>query len=133
MKRFTILTITILFLIVTAMPAAAQDMPKTGPMKMYHMALVKHGPNWKSQGEEGGMDIRMEVLKNIKKAARKGLVVSAGLVNDETNVEFIIILNIKDKYEALELLDRAPNIKNGTYKVDIYSWFAPVGLTLDVK
>lgn len=131
MKRFTILTITILFLAVSAMPAAAQDAPKTGPMKMYHVALVKHGPNWKSQHEEGGMDTRMEVLKNIKKAAKKGLIVSAGLVNDETNVEFIIIFNIKDKHEALELLDMAPNVKNGVYKVDIYSWFAPVGLMID--
>jgi len=131
MKRLTILTITILFLIVSAMPAAAQDAPKSVPMQMYHVALVKQGPNWKSQNTQEGMDIRMQVIKAVKKGAKRGLVVTAGLVNDETDVEFIIIFNIKNKYEALDLLDISPNIKNGVYKADIYSWFAPTGLVLD--
>ena len=136
MKRFTVLTIAILFLIASFMPAAAQETqkaPKSAPMQMYQMALIKHGPQWKSQNTQEGMDIRMDVINNIKKAARSGLVVTAGLVNDETDVEFIIIFNLTNKYEALELLNKAPNHKNGMYKSDIFSWFAPKGLVIDVK
>ncbi len=130
MKRITILAITILFLIVSVMPAAAQEAPKSVPMQIYHVALIKHGPNWKSQNTQEGMDRRMEVIKQIKKGARNGVIVTAGLVNDETDVEFIIILNIKNKYEALDLLDNAPNHKNGMYKSDIFSMFAPKGLVI---
>lgn len=133
MKRITILTTAILFLIVSIMPAAAQDAPKSAPMQMYHVAMVKNGPNWKSQNTQEGMDIRMEIIANVKKAAKKGLVVSAGLVNDETDVEFIIILNVKNKYEAMDIMEMSPNVKNGMYKVDLYSWFAPQGLVLGTK
>ncbi len=133
MKRFAILTSTLLFLIVISLPAAAQDAPKSVPMQMYHVAMVKKGPNWKSQNTQEGMDIRMQIIKAVKKSAKSGLIVSAGLVNDETDVEFIIIFNIKNKYEALDLLDHSPNIKNGAYKADLYSWFAPKGLVLNSK
>ena len=133
MKQFAILTATILFLVVSIMPAAAQEAPKSVPMKMYQVALIKHGPNWESQNTEAGMDIRMEVIENIKKGARKGLIVTAGLVNDETDAEFIIIFNLKNKYEALELLDNAPNYKNGMYKADIYSMFAPKNFRMELK
>ena len=135
MKRFTILSIAILFLLVSSMPAAAQDTqkaPKSLPMQMYQVALIKHGPQWKSQNTQEGMDTRMDVINNIKKGARSGLIVTAGLVNDETDVEFIIIFNLTNKYEALELLDKAPNHKNGMYKADIFSWFAPKGLVVDL-
>ena len=134
MKRITILTTAILFLIVCAMPATAQDATQSSPsMQMYHVAMVMNGPNWQSQNTQEGMDIRMEVISNIEKAAKKGLVVSAGLVNDETNVEFIIIFNVKNKYEAMDLMEMAPNVKNGMYKVDLYSWFAPKGLAAGKK
>ncbi len=133
MKRFTFLITAILFLIVSAMPAVAQDAPKSAPMQMYHVAMVKHGPKWQSQNSQEGMDNRMEVIANIKKAAKKGLVVSAGLVNDETDVEFIVIFNLKNKYEALDIMEMAPNVKNGMYKVDLYSWFAPTGLVVGGK
>lgn len=134
MKRLIILSISALILIACTIPAVAQDAPKSMPMQMYHVALIKHGPNWKPQSTQAGMDHRMEVIKNIKKGAKKGLIVTAGLVNDETDVEFIIIFNIKNKYEAMDLLDNAPNHKNGMYKADIYSMFAPKGLVVgDLK
>ncbi|MCP4293536.1 MAG: hypothetical protein GY780_17050 [bacterium] len=41
------------------------------------------------------MDARIKIVENIKAAAQTGLVVTAGLVNDETDAEFIIIFNIK--------------------------------------
>ena len=130
MKRITMLVILALALVVWTLPAAGQEIPESKKqlMHMYHVVVVKHGPNWVSQNSEEGMDIRMEVIENIKKGARSGLVVSAGLVNDETDAEFILILDVETKYEALEILNAAPNYKNGVFAGDIYSWFAPKGL-----
>jgi len=130
MKRFAIIIATMLFMLVSTMPALAQDPPKSAPMQMYHTVIVKKGTNWKSQHTQAGADNRMDVINNIKKAAKEGLVVTAGLVNDETDAEFIIILNIKNKYDALELLNKSKNIKNGMYSVELYSMFAPKGLTV---
>ena len=130
MKRFAILFATMLFVLVSTMPALAQDAPKSTPMQMYHTVIIKKGVNWKSQHTQDGVDNRMQVITNIKKAAKQGMVVTAGLVNDETDAEFIVILNIKNKYEALELMNKAKNIKNGMYTVELYSMFAPKGLTV---
>ena len=132
MKRTLLFVILALAVVAWALPAAAQEVPeaKKHLMQMYHVVVVKHGPNWVSQHSQEGMDIRMQVIEAIKEGARSGLVVSAGLVNDETDAEFIIILDVETKAEALEILNNAPNYKNGVFAGDIYSWFAPKGLRL---
>jgi hypothetical protein len=102
--------------------------PKKQVMQMYHIAMVQKGPNWKSQNTEEGMDVRMEIIENIRKAAEAGLIVSAGLCNDETDVEFILILDVETKTEAYNILMQAKRVKDGSYTPTIYSWFAPKGL-----
>ncbi|MEN8007881.1 MAG: hypothetical protein ABFS42_12750 [Candidatus Krumholzibacteriota bacterium] len=97
-------------------------------MQMYHIVMVEEGPNWKSQASEEGMDVRMTAIGNIRKAAQEGWLVSAGLVNDETPVEFILILDVETKTEAYNLIHGAENVKNGFFKPMIYSYFAPKGL-----
>ncbi|MCK9996588.1 MAG: hypothetical protein KAH56_09980 [Candidatus Krumholzibacteria bacterium] len=132
MKRTIILLLT-LFVFTTVGVAFAENpvdkvAPKKQDMQMYHIAMVKNGPNWKSQNSEEGMDIRMEVIEGIKEAAKSGLILSAGLVNDETDVEFILILDVETKTEAYNILQKAKNVANGFFSVDIYSYFAPKGL-----
>jgi hypothetical protein len=102
--------------------------PKKQAMKMYQVVLVQKGPNWKSQNTEEGMDVRMAIIENIRTAAQQGWVISAGLVNDETPVEFILILDVETKTEAYNLLHDAKNVKNGYYSPQIYSMFAPEGI-----
>ena len=132
MKR-TIILMLALFVFATVGSAMAENpvdkvAPKKQTMQMYHIAMVKKGPNWKSQNTEEGMDIRMDVIEGIKSAAQSGLIISAGLVNDETPVEFILIMDVETKTEAYNLLQKAKNVANGFFSVDIYSWFAPKGL-----
>lgn len=135
MKRFAILLATVIFSLSLTMPVMAQSLDKTAkskslPMQMYHVAMVKKGPNWKSQGTQKGIDARMQAIENIKKGAKMGLIVTAGLVNDETDVEFIVIMKVETKYEALEILESSPGYKSGQYAADVYSMFAPKGLVV---
>ena len=132
MKR-SIMLMMILAILASYGAALAQNpvdqvAPKKQVMQMYHIAMLQKGPNWKSQNTEEGMDLRMEIIGNIRKAAESGLIVSAGLVNDETKVEFIIILDVETKTEAYNILMNSKHIKDGTYSTTIYSWFAPKGL-----
>ncbi len=129
MKRAALVTLLLTVSTLLALPLQAAELPKQ-ELQMYHIVLVKQGPNWKSQGSEEGMDIRMQVIDNIRKAAQSGLVVSAGLVNDETDVEFIVIFDVETKTEAYKLTMVAPNVKNGFFSPEIYSYFAPKGLAL---
>ena len=102
--------------------------PKKQVMQMYHIVMVQRGPNWKSQNTQEGMDVRMQVIEGIRKAAQSGLVVSAGLVNDETQVEFILILDVETKTEAYNIIQKSKRVKDGFFSAMIYSYFAPKGL-----
>ncbi len=132
MKR-SIMLLMILAILASYGMALAQNpvdevAPKKQTMQMYHIVMVQKGPNWKSQNSEEGMDVRMQVIENIRKAAMEGLVISAGLVNDETNVEFIIIMDVETKTEAYNIIMEAKRVKDGFFTPMIYSYFAPKGL-----
>lgn len=132
MKRSIMLLMIVAILssygVAVAQTAVDEVAAKKQTMQMYHIVMVQKGPNWKSQNTEEGMDVRMQVIDNIKKAAASGLIVSAGLVNDETNVEFILIFDVETKTEAYNILMESPRVKDGYYTPLIYSYFAPKGL-----
>jgi hypothetical protein len=134
MKRSFFVMLMLFVFVVTgsamAQEAEGTEKPKSAPMKMYHIVMAQKGPNWKSQNSEEGMDARMRVIEGLREGARQGVVISAGLVNDETNVEFIIILDVETKTEAYNLINAGKLVKNGFFTPLIYSYFAPDGLTV---
>lgn len=134
MKR-SFFVMLMLFVFVITGSSMAQEATETGkaksvPMKMYHIVMAQKGPNWKSQNSDEGMDARMTVIEGIRKGAQQGLIISAGLVNDETNVEFIIILDVETKTEAYNLMHQGKLVKSGFFTPLIYSYFAPEGLAV---
>jgi uncharacterized protein YciI len=123
MKKI-LLTLTLAaFAATQAMPAAAQPQPKK-EFQMYQVVMAKRGPNYVNMFSEEGQDIRDQVMETIRKGTREGVIVTAGLVNDETDVEFIIVLDIETKTEAMALVNLSPNVKNGVFTPEIYSWHA---------
>ena len=83
MKRVAITAVLLLGLsALVGTTVMAQDTPPPPPptegMQMYHIVMMGHGPNWKSQGQKGGMDARIQAMENIKAAAREGLFITAG-------------------------------------------------------
>jgi hypothetical protein len=130
MKRKTLIPSVALGCLLCGALAVAGPPQSSYEMTMYHVVLIKHGPNWKPQSDSEGFDVRLRALDNIRQAAADGLVATAGLVNDETDVEFIIIINCETKAEALAIVNGSPNVKNGFFAPEIYSWFAPKGLTV---
>lgn len=122
MKRTLLLIALILTVTAWVLPAVAQEQKAT--MHMYQVALAKHGPNWKSQNTQEGMDLRIQLIEAVKAAAKEGLIVSAGLVNDESDVEFIIVFDVETKHEVMALLNKAPLVVDGMYTPEVYSWFA---------
>ena len=90
MKRSLTILLTLAIAVVLAVPAvadqaqAATDAAKgelshanrTGEMQMYHIVLAEHGPNWKSQGSDEGMNVRMEVIdaSNISRVTFLGTI-----------------------------------------------------------
>ncbi len=134
MRNTKVFTVLMAALVMTAMfSGSALAQKQMGPMKMYHIVMAEKGPKWESQNSEKGMEVRLEVISNIQAGAEKGVIISAGLVNDETDVEFILIIDVETKTEAFSILESSKYVKSGFYKPVIYSYFAPDGLTVQGK
>ncbi|MFT5233895.1 MAG: hypothetical protein ACI9UK_002179 [Candidatus Krumholzibacteriia bacterium] len=136
MKRTFLISFLLMATALFATPVLAQEgetaadkpLPKQ-EMQMFQIVLAKRGPNWKSQNTDGGMDARMQVIQSVRDAAQAGRLISAGLVSDETDVEFIFIFDVEFKGEVYDRVMNAPLVKSGFFKVEIYSYFGPQGLT----
>jgi len=123
-------------LAVLAASVAVAAVAQTGQTKVefanYYVVFAERGPTWVPQTNEKGVEVRMEVIENLKKALReKDEVIIAGLVNDESGAEFIMILRTEDEMGMRELLQNGKNVANGFYKLRIHSWRAPAGLKLE--
>jgi hypothetical protein len=131
MKRIllTVCALVVLWGMTMPLTTTAQTSTKSKyEFEMYHIVLVREGPNWESQNSEEGMEVRMNVIAGLQKASEAGILVSAGLVNDASDVEFILILRIETLTETQALLNKSRHIKDGFFKAETYSWFAPKGL-----
>ncbi len=99
--------------------------------EMYHVAIVRQGPNWEPMGTEKAMEVQTQMLEGLQELDKKGILVTGGIVNDSSDVELIFIFRIETLTEAQAMVDAARSVKNGFYKVDLYPWFARAGLQAD--
>lgn len=129
MKRFAVAS---LLVALCAGVALAQGQTKV-EFANYYVVLAERGPTWQPQGDQRGMEVRMEVIEGLKKLlADNDEVIIAGLVNDESGAEFIMIVRTEDEMEMRKELQNAPNVANGFFNLRIHSWRAPAGLKLEM-
>ena len=114
-----------------AQPVWAQEEPAKYEYGEYYVILADPGPNWKPQTDENAMATRVQILKNLESVVLEDdNVILAGLINDGSGAEFIMIVETADEMAMRKELNEAPNVKNGFFKLRIHSFSAPAGLKL---
>ena len=134
MKRIASLIVFTLALAAWALPAAAQDRGPQAPpipgdpahtaMHEYQIVLATRGPHWVKPGSLEGRDLRMETINAISRAGDDGLVAAWGMIDDDTPFEFMVVLDLQTKEDALNAIDQAPGFRDGVFKADVHSWYA---------
>jgi len=99
--------------------------------QMYHIAIVEQGPNFKPMGTDEYSKVQMQLLAGLRELDKEGILITGGPVNDGSPVELILILKIETLTEAQALVNSAPNVQNGFWKVQLYPWFGRAGLKAD--
>ena len=80
MKRLLFIAFLATMVFGQAMPAIAQDKVE---FASYFVVYAEKGPNWKPQTDVDGMDVRLEILENLKTLlTQHSDLIIAGLVND---------------------------------------------------
>lgn len=131
MKRFIAATLTCVLLVGLTVPVLAGQNEKY-EFANYWVIYAEKGPKWKPQTDEQSMEMRMEVIENLGKLVKSGEIIIAGLVNDGSDAEFIMIVQTEDDSGLRKRLAGAKSVKSGLFSVRMHSWFAPKGLKLDL-
>ncbi len=132
MKRPVIALVLVALCLSLALPALAQT--GSGKVKFgeYYVIFAERGPTWEPQTSEHGMEVRMQVLEGLKKLLLESEnLIIAGLVNDGSGAEFIMIVQTEDEMGMRRYLNDAPNVKNGFFNLKIHSFSGPDGLRLE--
>lgn len=99
----------------------------------YFVVLAERGPTWTPQTDEKGWEVRMEVIEALKAAVlEQHDVIIAGLVDDASDAEFIMIVQTEDETALRQRLASYKNVANGFFSLNIHSWRAPAGLKLEM-
>jgi len=133
MKHIILLTCSLMMMIGTVGTSVEVAQASADPFarEMYHIAIVRQGPNWEPMGTEKAMEIQTQMLEGLQKLDEKGILITGGIVNDSSDVELIFIFRIETLTEAQAMVNAARSVKSGFYKVDLYPWFARAGLKAD--
>lgn len=132
MKRPVIALTLVALCLSFALPALAQMEQTKVKFGEYYVIYAERGPTWEPQTSERGMEIRMQVLEGLKKLLQTtDEVIIAGLINDGSGAEFIMIVQTPDEMGMRRKLNDAKNVKNGFFNLNIHSFSAPAGLKLE--
>src|SRR4029077_3337424 len=115
----------LLVLSVIAMVAIGRAQDKKEPehkLIEFHMALLKHGPNYKA----GGMpaDMRSEHIANVMSLLESGKVVIAGPFADDSDIAGVLIFRAKSAEEARSWAEGDPAVKAGFFVAEMHPWWS---------
>jgi len=132
MKRLVLAIVLIALCASLAVPAVAQTAkPAQVKYASYWVIYAERGPTWVPQTSPEGMEARMEVIEGLRTAYAEGDIIIAGLINDGTEAEFVIIMQTEDEMGLRERLSKGKYVANGFFELEIHSFHAPAGLTLE--
>jgi len=122
MKK-TLASLLVLSLVAVAFVARAQE-KKEPEHKLieFHMALLKHGPNYNAAGMKE--ELRAAHVANVMSQLESGKAVIAGPLADESDVAGILVYRAKSADEARAWAETDPAVKAGFFAVEMHPWWS---------
>jgi uncharacterized protein len=102
------------------------------PMTTYVVGVIRKGPNWGTGTPSERQRIQDGHMANIRKMADTGKLIAAGpFENDQ--LRGLFIFGVSSTEEARALVNEDPAVVAGRLTVDLYQWYAPAGLRVDLQ
>jgi uncharacterized protein YciI len=123
MKRTLATPLLLLSFVAVAVMVPAQD--KQEPQHKlieFHMALLKHGPNYKAAGMS--KELRSAHIANAMSLLESGKAVITGPLADESDIAGIYILRAKSADEARAWAEADPAVKAGFFIAEMHPWWS---------
>ena len=123
MKKSLAGALLVLSVIAVAAITRAQD-KKEPEHKLieFHMALLKHGPNYKAAGMPA--DMRSSHIANVMSLLESGKAVIAGPLADDSDLAGVLIFRAKSAEEARAWAENDPALKAGFFVAEMHPWWS---------
>jgi uncharacterized protein YciI len=120
-----LLLIISLLLVVNPTPLFAQEKPAPAfKMVEFHMALLKRGPQWKTEKTTQSKEVLAQHLAYFTSLLDSGKAVIGGPLTDESEIRGLYVLRAKSASEAREWADADPAVKAGHFVVETHPWWS---------
>lgn len=101
-------------------------------MRTYFMVLLYRGPEWTAESSPETIELQDRHLANIKRLVAAGTMVLAGPffppVGDDPLLG-LFLFDVSSLQEATELAESDPAVQAGRLRVEVLTWYGPVGIT----
>lgn len=101
-------------------------------MRTYYMALLYRGPGWTAEASPETIELQERHLANIDRLVASGKMILAGPfyppVGDDPLVG-LFLYDVSTMAEAVELANSDPSVRAGRLRVEVLTWYGPVGIT----
>jgi|SRR6185436_3438484 len=123
MKRFLAGSLFLLSLVALVVVVRAQD-KKEPEHKLieFHMALLKHGPNYKAAGMP--KEMQSAHIANVISQLESGKAVIAGPLGDDSDIAGIFVFRAKSADEARAWAEADPAVKAGFFIAEMHPWWS---------
>ncbi|MEP6818818.1 MAG: YciI family protein [bacterium] len=123
MKNVLVTFLVVLSLISIAALVPAQD-KKEPEHKLieFHMALLKHGPNYNAAGMT--KELQSAHIANAMSLLESGKAVIAGPLGDDSDIAGVFVFRAKSAEEARAWAESDPAVKAGFLKAEMHPWWS---------
>ena len=123
MKNVLVTFLVVLSLISIAALVRAQD-KKEPEHKLieFHMALLKHGPNYNAAGMP--KELRAAHIANVMSLFESGKAVIAGPLGDDSDIAGVFVFRAKSAEEARAWAESDPAVKAGFFEAEMHPWWS---------
>jgi uncharacterized protein YciI len=123
MKRFiTGCLLAVLFVVVAAFAPAQEKSEPQHKMIEFHMALLKHGPNYSASGMS--KDLQAAHIANVMSLLESGKAIIAGPLGDDSDIAGVLVLRAKSAEEARAWTASDPAVKAGFFSAEMHPWWS---------
>lgn len=128
MKKLVFALLAALWLAVAALAVAAVRRPDPATMRPYVLGILVKGPEWTAQRTPHTDSIQAGHMANIQAMADQGVLLGAGPFAGNQRERGLFIFKDIPLDSAATLVRMDPAVKAQRLMVELYRWYAPVGI-----
>jgi uncharacterized protein len=125
MKNFYRFMACVVLLVVVSQLASSQQKPEPAhKLVEFHMALLKHGPNWTAVETEATMRLHRDHMSYVLSTLDSGKAVIAGPLTDVGEIDGIYVFRAKTAEEAKAWAEADPSVAAGFRVAEMHPWWS---------